>query len=315
MKPMLPVCVLSLSLWSAGCEPEFDPYNELSGLRVLAVRAELPELREGESTTLDALIYEQDSKPVARQWSFCPWTADPNDGYTCPVDQATFDRAFRQADLQGAAPSLELGKGETAPLPFPADLEGTRALCQQLALLLENSATIAPDCSTRWEWTVRLKAVSAGRTVDTIKPVTLLLTDESTPNRNPILTGLFAADKDAEPSVTLDGPNAAELHADREHALRVALDRDSIETFEPTPVPGQRVPEATEEALTFTWFIEAGSTDRMRSTYKKGVESLSRATQTDWQAPNKTRDVRLYVVVRDHRGGIDWREGRVRLIR
>jgi len=314
MKILLPLCVLSLSLWSAGCEPEFDPYNELAGLRVLAVRAEPAELSEGESTTLDALIYEQDGKAVARKWSFCPWTADPNDGYTCPVDQATFDRAFRNADIKGAAPSLELGKGDTANLPFPADLEGTRRLCEQLARLLENSATIAPDCSARWEWTVHLTVTSAGRTIDTIKDVTLLLTEEARPNRNPMLTGLLAKAEGDEESVALDGTQAAQLRADREHGLRVVLDPDSIETFMPVPVPGQRPPSATEEALTFTWFAEAGTTDRIRSTYRKGVETLTRATENDWQAPSKQRSVRLYVVARDHRGGIDWREGLVRLI-
>jgi len=313
MKPSYPLWALSIVLGSAACAPEFDPYNELGELRVLAVRAEPPELRAGETTTLDALIHDASKAGVTRAWSVCPWTSDPSAGYACPVDQPSFDRAFRNAQLEGDAPSLQLGSADTATLPFPGDADGARGLCRQLALLVSSSATAAPDCATRWEWTVRLVTTGDGKTIETVKAVTLWLTEDAVPNRNPILTGLQAQTGEGS-LIELDGKVRPELRVNRDHTLRIALDHSSIETFRPSAVPGQRLPSATREALTFTWFVDAGSTERIRSTYKEGVESLAEATENAWHAPRKADDVRLYVVVRDHRGGIGWREGLVRLV-
>ena len=60
--------------------------------------------------------------------------------------------------------------------------------------------------------------------------------------------------------------------------------------------------------------MDHGSTDRVRSTYKEGVETMQEATHNIWEAPDAASDVRLFVVVRDHRGGVGFLERTVRLV-
>lgn len=303
---------LSLGLLAQACAPEFDPYNELEGLRVLAVRAEPAQVQVGESTTLDALYYNDTDEDITRTWSLCPWPTDPNIGFECPVDQKLLDAAWRTAKLDGDALSLARGTAETASFVFPGTQEDAQALCRALAERIGSAATVLPDCDERWDWMVRLDARAGRARVDTVKSVTLLLTDDQIANRNPRLTGLSVEQKGRREALSAQKP--LELAVDGDHVLRVSVADDAAEMYRPVLVEGEPDRGEEREALTFTWFVDAGSTDRTRSTYKDGVESLAKATKNEWYAPERARDARIFVVVRDQRGGVDWREGLVRLV-
>jgi len=306
--------LIALSLFvSSSCGPEFDPYNELDGLRVLAVRSEPAELTEAQTARVDALIYNASKQPTRKSWSVCPWNGDPNDGYACPVDQTTFDRAYAQAGLTGNPQRLSLGSEATVDLTFPGTREDAQKLCFALTELLSSSPTTPPDCNTRWEWTVSLVAEAAEERVSTVKSVALLLDESEEPNQNPSLTG-FGIERANDELLALSSDRQLELEKGKDHALRAQVADDASELFIPRPIPGQAQPDAELEALTFTWFVDAGTTERVRSTYRDGVESLTKASQTDWHAPDKAREVQMFVVVRDQRGGVDFREGRVRLV-
>lgn len=53
--PRMLVLALALATSAVACGPDFDPPSELNSLRILAIRAEPPEVRPGETVTLDAL--------------------------------------------------------------------------------------------------------------------------------------------------------------------------------------------------------------------------------------------------------------------
>jgi hypothetical protein len=299
-----PFIALSACAALAGCEPDFTPYNELEGLRVLAVRAEPPELAQDESTVLDALLFHDATQTPELQWSLCPWPSDPDTGFPCPIDRALWLRAWGEAGLAGDAPSLALGTSDTAELTFPGTRAQARKLCEMLTVALENSATLPPDCTRSYPWTVRLSTRLGSERVETVKDVVLLLDESLVPNQNPTLTALRVVT--GEDSKVLDPTVTTELAAGVDHDLKVDVGRGSAETYLPMPALGQPQPAATEESLTFTWFVDQGSTDRVRSTYKKGVETMKRATENVWEAPNEATSARTFVVVRDHRGGVDF---------
>jgi hypothetical protein len=303
----------SACVWLAACEPDFTPYNELEGMRVLLVRAEPPELGEGQTSTLDALVYQPEGKVPELGWSLCPWPSDPNDGFRCAVSQATWNAAWRAAGLSGSAPLLDLGNASTAALSFPGDRGQARRLCEALTRALDSSATLPPDCATRFPWTVRLTARSGTARVDAVKDVDLLIDEKLVPNRNPTLSALRSEGKGGSTILEPDAPT--KLAAGEDHELRVEPASDALETYVPTPALGEPAKPADEESLTFTWFVNQGSTDLVRSTYKKGVETMQKATHNVWEAPDQTGDARLIVVVRDHRGGVGFLERTVSLVK
>jgi len=291
----------SLCILGACAGPDFPAYNELEGMRVLAVRATPPDLVPGESTELDALIYDAGTT-VTRRWSLCPWPSDPNDGYTCLVDQALWDQAWAAAGLTDA-PSLALGKADSAVLDVPDDLKGLRKLCQELTARVGASASLPPDCNDRWNWTVRLSARAGEERIETVRDVPLLLSDDPERNRNPTLMDL---------TIETDGSRrsaeGARLENDREVELRVGITADQVERYTPPRALGEPTSDLTprDEALIFTWFVEGGETDRIRTTFREGVETLSQASKNRWQTPKAQKSAALFVVVRDNRGGVDF---------
>lgn len=299
---------LLLSAFSACDEPDFPAYNELDGLRVLALRATPPDLVPGSSTTLDALVYD-DGETVSQRWSICPWPSDPSDGYLCPVDQALWDDAWSAANL-GKAPDLTLGAEQTAMLALPSDREGLSNLCRELLVRVGEAATLPPDCEGTWPWTARLAASTREDAVDAVLELPVLL--QRTPARNdpPVLNGItidglrFAAEDPELQSVP--------LARDRKTQMRVSIGADQAQTYTPERALGEASSDVTprREALTFTWFVASGETSRTRSIFREGIESLRKAAQNSWRTPKLEDQAHWFVVVRDNRGGVDFIGGR-----
>jgi hypothetical protein len=295
-----------LALGAVACGPEFDPYNELGGLRVLAVRAEPAELAEGQSSTLDAFIHEGASGAPTLRWSLCPWPSDPNAGFACPLDQAGWQAAWQAAGLSGQAPSLELGTGPAASLSFPGTRAQAKALCEVLEQNVAASPMVPPDCARSWPWTVRLSTRAGSASIETVKDVAVLTAAGLVPNRNPTLTALRAAEH-------VLGELPLDLTAGAKHALRVEVPDSAIETYVPASAWGEPPKPAEKESLLFTWFVDQGSTEHIHTSFKEGIEALAPATRNEWEAPDEGGEARLYVVVRDPRGGVGIASGTVRL--
>jgi hypothetical protein len=311
MKTHLTLYAASLASLMSACSPDFDPYNEISGLRVLALQAEPADLSVTQTTRVSALTFEEKDRPVSLEWSLCPWPSDPNAGFACAVDAATWQKAWKAAGFTGNAPSLTLGTAEQAELAFPGTRAQAQSLCEHLGALLQSSATLPPDCTRSWPWTVRLSARAGKEHVETVKDVQLLIDAKLVPNHNPTLDALQVEAKQG--MQVLDAQMARELASGEDHKLRAQAPSRDIETYQRTPALGQPQPKPERESLTFTWFISRGSTKYVRTTFRDGVESLKDATENEWHAPDETGDTTLFVVVRDHRGGVGFRTGKVRL--
>jgi hypothetical protein len=297
---------LGLLALAAACEPDFDPYNELKGMRVLAVRAEPADLVEGSSTTVDALLHLGSGDAPTLHWSMCPWPSDPNGGFTCALEQADWQAAWKAAGLSGQAPALDLGTGDTAALAFPGTLAQAQKLCHVLEQNIAAAVMVPPDCERSWPWTVRLSTRAGAAHIETVKDVTLLLTADAVSNQNPSLDALLADDK-------MLGAMPVDLAAGDKHKLLVDVPDSAAEIYVPASALGEPPKKPEKESLLFTWFVDQGSTDKIHTSFKEGIEALPNAIKNDWDAPDEGADATLYVVVRDPRGGVGFISGTVHL--
>lgn len=306
---LAPAVVLALLAGpAAGCSDSFDPYNRLSGLRVLAVKSEPAAPAPGETTTLSPLVYVPPGDAVAGlRWSWCPFPGPANQGYPCLISEEELAR------LGGGAaediPPYDLGGGETATFEHTLDPALLAAVCAGTADQPE-----LLDCEGGFPVQIKLTARSeSGEEVDSVRTLRLRFTDEHEPNLNPIVQGLRAVVGDdeveigAEPDVTL--PRREDT------IVRAEVPEESIETYTGADEDGDR--GERKEQLILTWFVESGDTKSQRTTFIDDVEPLEDAVENEWSpdAPvDYPRDTSaIVVVVRDDRDGVAWASGRVSL--
>ena len=104
---------LGLSLALGACEEDFDAYNDIKGLRVLAHASDKPQLPPNESATLSALVTED----ADYAWSWCPFPGPAESGYACALTHADV-QAFADEVLATPVviPDFDLGHQENCLL-------------------------------------------------------------------------------------------------------------------------------------------------------------------------------------------------------
>jgi hypothetical protein len=113
------VAALALSVALAACTPEFDPASRVAGLRVLAIRAEPPEIDPAGAATLASLVVRGDfASDRTRQTTIVHLACVPVPGATAPTP------CVMLANLQDPAASIAAGvrqacAGEGADAPWP----------------------------------------------------------------------------------------------------------------------------------------------------------------------------------------------------
>jgi len=292
-------CIALFSQLLGCAEPDFPAYNELDSMRVLAVRAEPPDLLPGSTSVLDAVIFDA-GEPVSLSWSLCPWPSDPNHGFRCLVDQSLWEQAWTSSGLKDP-PALRLGSADTAELRVPDDVTAVRKLCKEVLSRVGASASLPPDCDTRWNWTVRLTVSGREDTIEAVKDVPILLGADPERNANPVL-GSLTIEREGEAMPAELPP----LPVDTDVDLRLSIQAEQAELYTPPPAFTESAAdlEPRRESLSFTWFVEGGETERIRSVFNAGVESLRSASHNVWRTPKAQARSALIVVVRDNRGGV-----------
>jgi hypothetical protein len=277
-----------IALLLLACAPEFPRYGLLDGPRLLALRADTPTLFPTETTVVDALTYDPDGDPVDLSWSWCPWVGDSNGGFDCLV---------AEGDLAAAVPSAvpyDLGTDPIATWPFAVAVADLQAFCSAAAKTLPppKGAYFPPACTDSMQIWFRAIAEVDGETTEAVKEVTLAFHAEVERNVNPALDRILLDGTSLD-----DTPSAA-----REDTL----DWDAV----PTKDAAQESAELgrTEELL-WTWFSSAGDSLWQRTGTIDGEVSLDDASTNEWTAPDEAGDVDFAVVLRDERGGVDWRQG------
>lgn len=267
-----------LALVPGACTGDLPSVNKVDKLRILAVRAEPPDLALDETTRLEALVADPKGggRPVDVVWAVC----DPRQ----LIDSVTED--CRPGTEVPLAPGPD-GTVALAPLDllaaFPAD-GGVPAG--------------SPDGGAgggRLPLPVVVRASAGGERVVALKRV--VVSAAGPRNRNPRLLALVAGGvpwfADQPPTVRREGKlrlRAVEAPRDFE-----VFDKDQ---------PDAGVP-AEPEQHSVAWYTSAGKLDH-NSTASGVVDAGVVYEDVEFTAPGEPGIVQIWAVLLDGRGGVHW---------
>jgi hypothetical protein len=270
---------------------DYGPPAHVTGLRVLAIKAEPPEIAAGQSSVVTALAVDTQGRSLTASWTRCLGAPDGGVTLIVPARVSVLPDATDDLDcfnVDSAAYLQPLGRGLTVDVIMP-DVPA-RALG-------------APDRTGGVYLPLRTD-VSAGS--DSITATYhLRLATESPPNRNPRITGVVrvtaeASDGGVTAATPLDDAHPVVVHAGDSLTLRLTVADGSAETYSAN---GQSL----TEYLVASWFATAG-------TWMKDVRppDADAVLLLDQLLPPSGSAVAIWAVLRDGRGGVDYVERKVR---
>lgn len=295
-------------LLSAGCTVAFDPYNELIGFRVLAIRTNPPTLDPRGRATIDALVHTTPGADVEYDWSWCPFRGSATEKFECAVSHDDLQKMIDATVGPGVVtvPPYALSSTATATFSYELPPQLFLGLCEALKMQSLPDFVEAPDCDGTYEITLRLVARSEGKEVIALKKLGLVYSSEAQPNSNPAFGAVsyWPSDQPESSAVPLERGSPPTLRRDTKYMLKLDIDESSSETV--TSSTGM----TSRELLFATWFTEGGATDSQRTTFIDGevpFENLRKNELTTPRKPDYSPDLmKLFFVLRDNRGGVTW---------
>ncbi len=315
---------LLCALLVAGCRNSFDPASFVTGLRVLAIKSEPPELAPGQTATVTPLVVDlSDFDGGMNSWTVDWWLCleTPNPGSSVGADCVAAD----------AGTSLQpLGRGPTMQVTMP-DIQPA-----QLGLPDDSGGVYLPVVLHVSDGTQTLAAVYRLRY--SLFPLY--------PNHNPVIDDVeVVPDDDAGAPASLSQDPPVELHAGDQIKLRTSVQAGSAEIYPMIEgqlnlpdgglslsalgdgglqfydggvrVDGTDIP-LVQELLPVSWFTTIGSLSP--DTTGAAAPDLTTVDKPDTtlkldakHTPPAPADIDLYVVVRDTRGGTAWTQRRLLL--
>jgi hypothetical protein len=309
---------LLLSLSTACTEPWRNVYS-VEGLRVLAVRAEPPDLAPGQYARLDALVVDpRDPERLnTLVWLAChPDPASLDQPKCADYDTLSLLQSSDAGLDASALPEGLIALGMTPPpgapqlpviYPAPADVfanlpsddprrtRGVLAIVLMLAVAEPPPPTWPP---TQADLTALLGRVR-NKQVDSVLTIKRLrISETSTPNHNPTLATLKIGEEEWGA-----GPQPAKLLPGIWTHLYSFAGEGSKETYQDLDVDGNAVSKT--EHLSTSWFTTLGELDKSR-TVEGDIEKPEHIYEPLVLAdlPPDRRGT-LYAVLRDSRGGVD----------
>lgn len=252
-----------------------------------------------------------------------------------------------------AVPPYDLGNAPTASFPVTFDPERLRMFCRPNSLLAapatdagagdagaEDAGAVLPpdagapqgdgggdeaafglDCSNGLPIQIKLTVSTATDRVDTVRALTLKLSGPQPANTNPVIDGLAATFRvpGGRPEDTFDvafGPEGVTLPRQKQTVIKALVNAVHSEPFIDRDEMDQ--PIAANERLFLTWFVESGSMSPERTSYLPLRVPLADALKSKW-TPGSLEDYpaefsKLFVVIRDNRGGVGWASATARLV-
>lgn len=288
----------------AACVDEFDPYSEVAGHRVLGIRAEPPDLRAGESGTIDALVT---SEAPTYAWSWCPFAFGGASGTECPISEDQLRALVAASGSDVVPPAYDLGTAATATFEHTIPKQLLADLCAELGSAELPEGVSLPRCDGRFEVSIMARVAAGGLTIAGFRKLGLIYDDARVPNANPRVVGGRLSVRGAPPFELVVG-DVTSVVRDVEYTVEVDVPEDQAETFEDVDEAGQ--PIASRERLVISWFHEGGELDKNRTSYIDGLTDFTNLRSNSWRTPTldelATERAHLYFVIRDERGGLDW---------
>jgi hypothetical protein len=285
--------LISSAMILAGCLPDpGDPASLLAGPRLLAVRADPPETRPGAAVTYEALVIDADGAraEAAVRWAFCaspkPLTETNSVSSACLGDAGVRPIAGSGASITAVTPddACALFGPDTPPGDFrPRDADVTGGFYQPVRV--EALGLVAFD---RERVTCNLPNAPVDAAIE--------LQERYHANANPTLTPLAAR---------VDGALVAleAIPAGARVRFEVGWSEGDAEAYLMFDPGSQRIVER-REALRVAWFATAGKL--AAEVTGRSESELEAATENAWEAPSTPGATKLWLVLRDSRGGVDF---------
>jgi hypothetical protein len=331
-----------------GCSGDLPPASRVDKLRVLAVRAEPPEVNPGQSSTLDALAVPppftaEDAgaahlsylwlacaePPTAQLPTPCGVTAGGNGG-----PDAFGGGGFSAppgCDAQPDAPFCLIGDTPVVSFAPPADALAGADVAQWIVTLVVADDTLggATGCvlSAAQSGTgVPVNPAGAASDYDAVDHCIIALkrltvSRAAAPNHNPALRSFTLASASL-PGGTATWPRSS--GANQPLAALRCTSSDAMSGRCPTGSFAEVEADGTVEPLYVSWFVTAGSISSSRSSFQAAdctgeclKMDVATMVATDWTPPDATEaamraptgEVDFWAVVRDDRGGVGWLAG------
>jgi len=291
----------------AGCKPDLgSPASLIAGLRILGVKTEPPEVTPGMPVQTDLLAVDPSGRMAAQaMWSLCLAHKPPAENNVVANDCGQQGKQLE--------PIMEGGPRITVPIPMNAcalngpdtpptkmgepplrarDADVTGGYYQPIevkvgaarAFVLERISCNLPNVS-----------------VDVVRNFQM----RYKPNLNPAFTRLLVGGLELPPVVEGQPSASVNVKVGQAVAFEAFWTPESRETFAVYDLIQQAIVDRREE-LTVSWFATGGEFDRDR-TGTTEADTVSSITNS-WIAPVTAGPVHLWIVLRDNRGGLDFRE-------
>jgi hypothetical protein len=301
MKHFVATILLAIStLGLMGCEEDLGNYYQVEDLRLMGIRAEPPELQPGESTVLDALVT---TRTAEYSWSWCPLPFGGDNEDECPIAYADLQMLVAMTGGQVDPPPFDLGQSDQAQLAHLLPPPLLKGICDQFASIDLPEGIKPPACDGRLSVQVRLVLEDEGKTLAANRELSLIYEEEAIANQNPAIDGGELSVRGA-PAFPLTGEEPAIVARDVEYKVLLDIDEAHAEPFL-DPEEGELT-----ETLTVSWFYEEGAMDKGRSSYLEGAVEFPNLLENHYRTPTEeeleSEQARLFFVIRDNRGGLNW---------
>lgn len=299
------MCLLlatAVAILRAGCDSPFVPESVLASFRTIAVRAEPPEARPGETVVLDALVFDPASRAISVTWFACDPPAAEGVLTPCDDTRVVEDLAAKRDPTSGGI--REVGTSTRATYVYAGDLGGA----------LERRAIILHVARAGDETRISRKEI--------------VLSVSPSPNHNPAIELIVVEGRPIGPT------DLGSARAGDSLELSGIVTSSSAEMFALRRADGSEAPHVEDVRLEwFTTqgrygvdyrppsakpiidlFVDSGPPPPDVGPREGGGESskdeFGMKVTLNLPKPDEVKDdrLRVFVVVRDTRGGTDWEE-------
>ena len=330
------ILILSLcvTLLVACRDDETDPKSFLNSYRILALRAEPAQLSISSQSQLSLYdFHPQDlngERPnIEYSWRICPFSLGSLTRYECFVDEIPLTEDMVETNAMGEDSNSESSSDDEAMENEDIGDENNASeepSLMPLALKANSSVTLNPlelfeafggDLTSQMEqfemgagmlgsemnffesgvFEIYIKLtvkVDGESDFEAVKTMTVLLDPEIPVNQHPKITNV---------STSVDLEDLTKLDTETEFDIEVEVSADSIEEYKPAQSASDQEQGIEATLVSETPFVYYYTTSgRFDSAVKLVEENLSTLTLGEESGPQK-----LYIVLRDGRGGVDLR--------
>jgi hypothetical protein len=287
---------MSLAVLLTGCLdlPDFESASIVTGPRVLAVIAEPPEIRPGETLELSIMIAGvEDEGETEITWRAC----GSFDGFG--GGDAQYGEAQPDEGCGGTSLAFDLGEGPTAQLPgvLTTDLfDNLEVIAMTLGTDLPEGIVEQIRSSVGIAFLVEATVRTEGKLVRATKRV--LISESPTPHTNPptpqFMFGAQSIVTDPERPLVCIREDGEPVTAEPGESVELAPEEEEwFETYNILNARGEL--QEREERAFYAWYATAGDLD--------SGSTKSPLRNNVWRTPVMRGDYPLWLIIRDGHGG------------